>query len=111
MVTIKVSIHKSLSDGDVSLVEKDMIDCVFTRVSNGGMEQCNFLGQRNRSPVVSQDKGTTEQAQNLATEQDRTVYQNLGENTGRENPYFCVNPGHGAGWDGTITIFSYDFLF
>ena len=46
---------------------------VYSRVSNG-TGQCNFLGQRNRSSFIVSEKGTTGQAQSLATGRDGTGF-------------------------------------
>ena len=57
--------------------------------------QSNFSGQRDRSSFIalSQDKGTTRQAQNLAKGRDRTACQNPGRDRTA-----CQNPGRDAGW-------------
>ena len=46
---------------------------------------------------MSRDKGTTGQAQNLATGQDRTAYQYPGRDLGRDDHYFSVKIRDGTG--------------
>ena len=79
-----------------------------------GMEQCNFLGQRERSFFIvlrQRDNGTSSKSCH-GTERAGTACQNLGLDAGGDNYYFyCQNLGRDEGWDGTITIYSYDFLF
>ena len=50
------------------------------------------------------DKGTSSKSCN------GTAYQNPGRDAGKDNYYFSVKIRDGMR-DGTITIFSYDFLF
>ena len=53
----------------------------------------DFLVPRDKGtdvPSLSWDKGTTGQAQNLATGRAGTACQNPGRNAGRDNHYFSV---------------------
>ena len=57
-----------------------------------GRDSATFREKGTEVSSLSRDKGATRQAQNIATGRD-----------GPEQPIKI--------WDGTITIFSYDFLF
>ena len=62
-----------------------------------GRDSATFRDKGTEVPSLSRDKGTMEQAQNLATGRDGTAYQNLGPNVGQDNHYFSVKNRDGSG--------------
>ena len=78
-----------------------------------GRDSATFRDKGTEVPSLSWDKGTMEQAQNLATGRDGPgqpvkIWDGTRDGT---ITIFCQNSGRDAGRDGTIAIFSYDFMF
>jgi hypothetical protein len=75
-----------------------------------GWDSATFWDKGTEVSSLSQDKGTTRRAQNLATGWDRTERdagrEGTGQEAGRDNHYqvFCQNPQQDAGRGGTIKI-------
>jgi hypothetical protein len=65
-----------------------------------GRDIANFWDKGTEVPSLSRDKGTTVQAQNLATGRAGTAYRNPGRDVGRDNHYFSVKIRDGT-MDGT----------
>ena len=78
-----------------------------------GRDSATFRDKGTENPSLSRDKGTKGQAQNLAMGRDGPgVPVKIWEGTrDRTITIFLSKPKTGQGRDGTITIFSYDFLF
>ena len=73
-----------------------MIGYPHSRVSNE-TGQYNFLGQTDRSSFIVKGQRKTSSKSYHGTGRARTVYQNTGRDTGRNNHYFSVKIRDGTG--------------